>query len=69
MAPAKQRAALVTENGVAFGLADVPKPGPGQILVKVATAAQNPLDCQSLRPCFDACSLRTHLASIYIYQI
>jgi NADPH:quinone reductase-like Zn-dependent oxidoreductase len=46
MAPIKQRAAFVSESGVTFGLVDVPKPGPGQILVKVVTAAQNPTDCQ-----------------------
>ncbi len=46
MAPIKQRAAFVSESGVTFGLVDVPKPGPGQILVKVVAAAQNPTDCQ-----------------------
>jgi NADPH:quinone reductase-like Zn-dependent oxidoreductase len=45
MAPTKQRAAVVTENGVTLGLADVPTPGSHQILVKVSAAAQNPLDC------------------------
>jgi NADPH:quinone reductase-like Zn-dependent oxidoreductase len=45
MAPTKQRAAFVSETGVTFGLVDVPKPGPGQILVKVVAAAQNPTDC------------------------
>ncbi len=58
MAPIKQRAALVTESGVTVGLVNVPKPGPGQILVKVVAAAQNPTDCQfhfaaySLPKCF-----------------
>ena len=46
MAPIKQRAAFVSESGLTFGLVDVPKPGPGQILVKVVAAAQNPTDCQ-----------------------
>jgi hypothetical protein len=46
MAPIKQRAAFVSESGLTFGLVDVRKPGPGQILVKVVAAAQNPTDCQ-----------------------
>jgi NADPH:quinone reductase-like Zn-dependent oxidoreductase len=46
MAPIKQRAAYVSESGVTFGLVDVTKPGPGQILVKVVAVAQNPTDCQ-----------------------
>ncbi|KAI0247524.1 zinc-binding oxidoreductase ToxD [Lactifluus subvellereus] len=50
MAPTQQRAAVVTENGVTLGLADVAKPGPRQILVKVAAAAQNPTDCRELTP-------------------
>ena len=52
MAPIKQRAAYVSESGLTFGLVDVPKPGPGQILVKVAAAAQNPTDCQFSICCF-----------------
>ena len=46
MAPSKQRAAFLSETGVTFGLVDVPKPGPGHVLVKVVAAAQNPTDCQ-----------------------
>jgi NADPH:quinone reductase-like Zn-dependent oxidoreductase len=46
MAPIKQRAAYVSESGLTLGLVDVTKPGPGQILVKVVAAAQNPIDGQ-----------------------
>ena len=46
MVPIQQKAVVVTKTGPTFGLANVPKPGPGQILVKVVAAAQNPSDCQ-----------------------
>jgi len=46
MTPIKQRAAFVSESGLTIGFVDVTKPGPGQILVKVVAAAQNPVDGQ-----------------------
>jgi NADPH:quinone reductase-like Zn-dependent oxidoreductase len=64
MAPIKQRAAFVSESGLTFGLVDVPKPGPGQVLVKVVAAAQNPTDCQSRFAAFSL-SLSSEIASEY----
>ena len=51
MVPIQQKAVVVTKTGPTFGLANVPKPGPGQILIKVVTAAQNPVDCQFTFTC------------------
>ncbi|KAI0043032.1 GroES-like protein [Auriscalpium vulgare] len=45
MAHLKQKAAVVgTDGGVTLGEVDVQKPGPGEILVKIVAAAQNPID-------------------------
>ena len=46
MAPTKQKVVIITEIGPTLSLADVPRPGPGQILVEIVAAAQNPIDCQ-----------------------
>ncbi len=45
MAPTKHLAIVTNGDGtVSLKSIDVPKPGPGEILVKVAAAAQNPTD-------------------------
>ena len=45
MALNKQLAVVINaEGGVDLKEHDIPKPGPGEILVKVAAAAQNPTD-------------------------
>ena len=46
MVPPTQKAIVVTGNGIVLRDAAVPKPGPDDILVKVAAAAQNPTDCE-----------------------
>lgn len=45
MTPSKQRAVVVNADGT-VGLQEVavPKPGKGEILIKIAAAAQNPTD-------------------------
>ncbi|THH17162.1 hypothetical protein EW146_g3605 [Bondarzewia mesenterica] len=51
MSPSKQTAAVVGEGGtVVLKEIDVPKPGPGQILVNVVAVAQNPADWKTLLP-------------------
>ncbi|TFY67673.1 hypothetical protein EVG20_g3863 [Dentipellis fragilis] len=45
MAPTKMNAAVInTDGNVVVRKIDVPEPGPGEILVKVSAAAQNPID-------------------------
>ena len=63
MAPTQQKAVYITKTGATFGLADVPKPGPGQILVKVVAAAQNPVDCQFTHRVFWEESRLTYILS------
>ncbi|KAI0040741.1 GroES-like protein [Auriscalpium vulgare] len=59
MAPIKQQASVVGENGTAvLAEVDVPKLGPGQILVKVVAAAQNPSDWKAAQ------SITAHGATI-----
>lgn len=60
MAPTKQLAVVINaEGGVDLKEVDVPKPGSGEILVKVVAAAQNPTDWSV--PFF---SIPTHLISM-----
>ena len=70
MAPTKQRAVYLSETGITFGLVDVPKPGPGQILVKIIAAAQNPVDCQSqfVMPNFSSERIQYSLGSASAYH-
>ncbi|KAI0050797.1 dehydrogenase [Auriscalpium vulgare] len=50
VAPLKQKAVVVGENGTAvLTEINVPKVGPGQILVKVIAAAQNPSDWKTAK--------------------
>ena len=47
MAPAKMKAIVTTGGGnIELREIGVPKPGPGEALVKIVAAAQNPTDCR-----------------------
>lgn len=62
MAPSKHLAATVGPAGsVIVKELDVPKPGPGEILVKVVAFAQNPTDCRS----FSSRERRPHLTDLF----
>ncbi|KAA1477028.1 GroES-like protein [Dentipellis sp. KUC8613] len=49
MAPTKMNAVVIEADGkIVVRKIDVPKPGPGELLVKVSAAAQNPADWKSV---------------------
>lgn len=62
MAPTKQLAVVINAEGdVDLKEVDVPKPGPGEILVKVVAAAQNPGDWFVHSSSLLTCSIRAPL--------
>lgn len=52
MAPSKMKAIVTTGGGnIELTDVDVPRPGPGEMLVRVIAAAQNPADCELTHEC------------------